>query len=73
LTTEACNDIFCNNNYMLVERLLFTNYNWAPRSAAVYTARPTFSLFDICICSFQIGPNLKYYFIYICYLFISLF
>jgi len=26
----------------------FTNYNWA-RSAAVYTARPTFSLFDICI------------------------
>jgi len=27
----------------------FTNYNWAPRFAAVYTARSTFS-FDICIC-----------------------
>jgi len=26
----------------------FTNYNWAPKSAAAYTARPTFSLFDIC-------------------------
>jgi len=57
---------------MLVERLLFTNYNWAPRSAAVYTA-PTFNIFDIYICLFQVGSNLKYYFIYICYLFISLF
>jgi len=28
----------------------FTNYNWAPRSAAVYTARPTFSIFDVCVC-----------------------
>jgi len=27
----------------------------------VYTVRPTFSLFDICICLFQkVGPNLKY-------------
>jgi len=38
----------------------FTNYNWATRTATVYTARPTFSLLDICI-SFSIGPNLKYY------------
>jgi len=37
----------------------FTNYNWAPKSAAVYTARLTFSLFDICIGLFQ-SPNLKY-------------